>query len=65
MSHPKQPILIQPEPNQSAAPRPMEPELRKPVIQISKSDYKTRGLAMGALAAAVVREMEKEMDREL
>ena len=65
MPHPKQPTLIQTEPKQSAAPPPKEPELRKPVIQISRSDYKTRGLPMGALAAAAVREMQKEMDRDL
>ena len=65
MPHPKQPTLIQLKPNQSAVPPLKEPELPKPGTQISKSDYKTRGLAMGALAAAVVREMEKEMDREL
>ena len=65
MQQPEHQTTVKPEPNQQPTLPLKEPELPKPVIQISKSDYKTRGLAMGALAAAVVREMQKEMDREL
>jgi len=65
VQHPEHQTTVKPKPNQPPAPSTKEPELRKTGIQSSKSDYKTRGLAMNALAAAVVREMQKEMDREL
>jgi hypothetical protein len=42
-----------------------EPELRKPGIQVSKSNYERRGLVVGVAVAAAASETLREMDREL
>ena len=50
---------------QPKEPSPKEPEIPKPGIQVSKSNYQRRGLVVGVAVAAAARETLREMDREL
>ena len=50
---------------QPKEPSPKEPEIPKPGIQVSKSNYQRRGLVVGVAVAAAARETLRQMDREL